>query len=180
MALVVELAEAHDEVRRSLEDRRTLASGRTDKILQTVRREIAALEEPVWGGDVYGDPVASTDRLEAALKALVDAGQADAAVRLGPELLDAGTRALEYEHEGESGYAISACLDLLFQALDATALSPADRIEWSLDLSLADPYDLFDVGLEDFQKKGYAKSEWSEVCDRLEQRLEASEPAVRG
>ena len=179
VALVAELAEAHDEVRRSLEDRRVLASGRTDKILQTVRREIAALEEPVWEGDGYGVPVASTDRLEAALKALVEAGQADAAVRLGPELLAAGTRAVEYEHEGESGYAISACLNLLFGALDATSLSPADRIEWSLDMSLTDPYDLFDVGLEDFQKKGYAKSEWSEVCDRLEQRLEASEPAAR-
>ena len=179
VALVAELAEAHDEVRRSLEDRRVLASGRTDKILQTVRREIAALEEPVWEGDGYGVPVASTDRLEAALKALVEAGQADAAVRLGPELLAAGSRAVEYEHEGESGYAISACLNLLFGALDATALSPADRIEWALDMSLADPYDLFDVGLEDIQKKGYAKSEWSEVCDRLEQRLEASEPAAR-
>ncbi|MCY3762848.1 MAG: hypothetical protein OXH50_16490 [Gemmatimonadetes bacterium] len=179
VALVVELAETHDEVHRSLEDRRTLASGETDRILQTVRREIAALEEPVWEGGGYGVPVASTDRLEAALKALVEAGQADAVVRLGPELLAAGTQAVEYEHEGESGDAISACLDLLFQALDATALSPADRIEWALDMSLADPYGLFDVGLEDFQKKGYAKSEWSEVCDRLEKRLEAEEPTPR-
>ena len=179
VALVVELAETHDEVHRSLEDRRVLASGRTDQILQTVRREIAALEEPVWGGDVYGDPAASTDRLEAALKALVEAGQADAAVQLGPELLEAGTRALEYEHEGESGYAISACLDLLFQALDATALSPADRIEWALDMALADEYDLCDAGMENFMKKRYARSDWSEVSDRLEQRLEADEPTPR-
>ena len=176
-ALVVELAETHDEVRRSLEDRRTLASGRTDQILQTVRREIAALEEPVW--DDYGVPVASTDRLEAALKALVEAGQAGAAVQLGPELLEAGTRALEYEHEGESGYAISACLNLLFQALDATALSPADRIEWALDMALADEYDLCDAGMENFMKKRYARSDWSEVSDRLEKRLEAEEPTPR-
>ena len=179
VALVVALADAHDEVRRSLEDRRTLASGRTDKILRTVRREIAALEEPEWEGRGYGVPVASTERLEGALKVLVEAGQADAAVRLGPELLTAGTRALEYDQEGESGYAIGACLKLLFGALDATSLSPADRIEWSLELSLADPYDLFDVGLEDLQKKGYARSDWSEVCDRLKKRLEADEPTHR-
>ena len=179
VALVVALADAHDEVRRSLEDRRTLASGRTDKVLRTVRREIAALEEPVWDGRGYGVPLAGTRRLEAALKALVEAGQADAAVGLGPELLTAGIRVVEYEEEGESGNAIGACLKLLFGALDATSLSPADRIEWSLDMSLADPYDLFDVGLEDLKKKGYARSDWSEVCDRLEQRLEASEPAAR-
>ena len=179
VALVVELAEAHDEVRRSLEDRRVLASGRTDKILRTVRREIAALEETVWEGDDYGVPVASTDRLEAALEALVEAGQADAAVRLGPELLAAGTRAVEYEHEGESGYAISACLNLLFQALGATALSPADRIEWALDMALADAYDLCDAGMGNFWKKGYARSDWSEVSDRLERRLQAHEPTPR-
>ncbi len=179
VALVMELAEAHDEVLQSLEDRRNLASGKTDQILQTIRREIAALEEPVWEGDGYGVPAASTDRLEAALKALVEAGQADAAVRLGPELLAAGTRAVEYEHEGESGYAISACLNLLFQALDATALSPADRIEWALDMALADAYDLCDAGLGNFWKKGYARSDWSEVSDRLERRPEADEPTPR-
>ena len=154
-----------------------LASGQTDKILRTVRREIAALEEPVWKGDGYGVPVAARHRLEAALKALVEAGHADAAVRLGQELLAAATRTLEHDDEGESGNAMSACLKLLFEALDATSLSPADRIEWALDMGLADRYDLCGAGLGNFLKKGYARSDWSEVSDRLEQRLEAHEPA---
>ena len=176
VTLLVQLAEAHEGVRRSLEDRRTLTSGKTHKVLQTIRSEIAALAEPAWDSYGYGVPVASTERLEAALRALVEAGRADAAVQLGPELLAAGSRALEYEHEGESGDAISACLDVLFRALDGTSLAAADRIEWALDMALADDYELCAAGLEDFWKKDYARSDWSAVCDRLAQRLETWEP----
>ena len=166
----------HEGVRRSLEDRRTLTSGKTHKVLETIRNEIAALAEPAWDSYGYGVPVASTERLEAALRALIEAGQADAAVQLGPELLAAGSRALEYEHEGESGDAISVCLDVLFRALDGTSLMAADRIEWALDMALADGYELCAAGLENFWKKDYARSDWSAVCDRLAQRLEIWEP----
>ena len=178
VSLVVELAEAYDEVRQLLADRRTLATGKTHKILQTIRGEIAVWEDPVWDRYGYGVPVANTDRLETALKALVEAGQADEAVRLGPELLAAGSQAVEHEHEGESSYAISVCLNLLFRALDTTSLSPADQIEWALDMTLADQYELCDAGLEDLWKKDYAKSDWSAVSDRLAQRLEATESAA--
>ena len=172
-ALLLELAETHDEVRRSLEDRRNLTSGQTHKVLKKIRSEIAALEEPVWETDDYGYHPASTERLKAMLQALVAAGQVDAAVRLGPELLAAGSRALEYEHEGESSEAIGACLDVLFRALDTTSMSPADRIEWVLDMALADEYELCCHGLENFSDKDYAKNDWSAVCDRLTQRLDA-------
>ena len=120
-ALLLELAETHDEVRRSLEDRRNLTSGQTHKVLKKIRSEIAALAEPVWETDDYGFQSASTERLKAMLQALVAAGQVDAAVRLGPELLAAGSRAREYEHEGESSEAIGACLDVLYRALDTTS-----------------------------------------------------------
>ena len=166
VALVVELADAHDEVRQSLADRRTLASGPPHKILQTVRRQIRALEEPG----------ANVDRLEAVLKGLVEAGQADAALRLGPELLSTSSQALQFEHESESGDALVACLNVLFQALEKSSLSPPDQMEWGLDMALADEYCLCDAGLDHLWKKRYAKSDWSAVSDRLAQRLEALEP----
>ena len=56
VALVIELADMHDEVRQLLADRRDLASGQTHKILQTIRREIRALEEPTWGDYDYAPP----------------------------------------------------------------------------------------------------------------------------
>lgn len=170
--LLLELAETHDEVRRSLEARRNLTSGETRRVLKSIRTEIATLEEPAWESHHYGYQVRNTDRLKAMLQALVASGQADAAVGLGPELLAAGTQALEYEHEGESSEAIGACLDVLFGALDKTSMSPADRIEWVLDMALADEYELCSEGFENLWNTDYAKRDWSEVCDRLAQRLD--------
>ena len=115
VALVIELADAHDAVRQLIVDRRNLASGQTQKILQMIRREIHALEESLWDEYNYRNPAANVGRLKAALKGLVAAGQADAAVRLGPELLDTGSRALEHDHEGESDAAFADCFEVLFQ-----------------------------------------------------------------
>ena len=178
VALVIELADAHDAVRQLLADRRTLAAGQTQKILQMIRREVHALEESLWDEYNDRDPAANAGRLKAALKGLVAAGQADAAVRLGPELLDAGSRALEHDDEGKSDAAFADCLDVLFQALDTVSLSPADQIEWAIDMEQADGYSLCAAGLKRLWKKGYAKSDWSAVCDRLAQRLEAIEPVA--
>ncbi len=173
--LLLELAKTHGEVRQSLENRRSLTTGEIRKVLKSIRSEIAALEEPAWESHHYGYQVRNTDRLKAMLQALVASGQVDAAVRLGPELLAAGTQALEYEHEGESTEAIGDCLDVLFQALDRSSLSPADRIEWVLDMALADEYELCCDGFENLWDKDYAKSDWSVVCDRLAQRLDDRE-----
>ena len=176
VALVIELADAHDEVRQLLADRRDLASGQTDKVLQTIRREIRDLAEPTWGDYDYAPPAINTDRLKAAFKGLIEAGQADAAVQLGPELLVASSQALEHDREGESDAAFADCLDVLFQALDTASLSPADQIEWAIDMEQADGYSLCAAGLAHLWKRPYAKSDWSAVCDRLAQRLEAIEP----
>lgn len=178
VALVIELADAHDAVRQLLADRRDLASGQTNKVLQMIRREIHALEESMW--DEYGDrdPAANAGSIKAALKGLVAAGQADAALRLGPELLDVGSRALMHDHEGEFSTAFADCFEVVFQALDTASLSPADQVEWALDMALADEYSLCDGGLDHLWKKRYAKSDWSAVCDRLAQRLEATESSA--
>ena len=176
--LLLELAETHDVVRQSLENRRSLTTGEIRKVLKRIRSEIAALEEPAWDSHHYGYQVRNTDRLKAMLQALVASGQVDAAVRLGPELLAAGTQALDYEHEGESTEAIGDCLDVIFQALDRSSLSPADRIEWVLDMALGDEYELCCDGFENLWDKDYAKSDWSVVCDRLAQRLDDREQPV--
>ena len=173
LSLVIELADTYQEVRQFLKDRRMLAPGQTQKILQTIRREIRGLEEPAWGDYRDGAPEARTERLEAALRALVETGQAGAALPLGQELLHAGSRAIQYEHDGESWDAISACLDILFRALDTASMSPADQVEWALDMALADEYTLCDAGLEYLWEKGYKRSDWSAASDRLAQRLEA-------
>ena len=84
LSLVVELADTYQEVRQFLEDRRMLASGQTQKILQTIRREISGLEEPAWGDYRDGAPEARMEGLEAALRALVETGQAGGGAATGP------------------------------------------------------------------------------------------------
>jgi len=175
VSLLEEIAAQFPEVHELLQDRRTLASGQSHQILQTVRREISALRQPEWDDYGYGAASGNIDRLEAALRALVESDQADAVVRLGPELLATGNRTIEYEHEGESSPQLSACLDIAFGALSSSSLSAVDQVEWAIDMALSDEYDLCDDGLARFWKKRYGKSDWSEVADRLQQRLDASE-----
>ena len=182
VSLMVELAEAHEEVSQWLEDRLALTMGRIDAILRVVRREIEALEEPDWIHDQYGPaaPVVNTDRLKAALAGLVKAGYATAAVRFGPELLYSSGRLIEHDHEGETCDGISACLDILFEALHEAFPSLADQVEWALDMVLADDYGLCDYDLEHFWSMRRSGSDWSVVADRLEQRLEEHESAGKG
>ncbi len=174
VALVVSVAEAHEEARQWFLDRRALGSGRAHEILRTIRREIRALEEAVWD-EYQGVPAGGAVRLHVAIEALVKAGHAEEAARLGPELLAAGTRALEHEQEGESAHGLTSCFDVLFRALDRTSLSPADQVEWALDMAQADGYGLCDDGLDRVWKKRYGKSGWSAVADRLAERVEATE-----
>lgn len=167
------------EVRQLLEDRRTFSSGRTRKMIQAVRREIAGLEEPVWDeyeyGYSHGGTVANLDRLQKYLHALVEAGRADDVLRLGPELLQAASRAVEHEHEGESSCELSACLDTVFQALPSSSLSPAEQLEWAIEMVRVDEYSLCDDAIDKFWDTGYAESDWSELADRLQKRLAALE-----
>jgi uncharacterized Zn finger protein len=58
-------------------------------------------------------------------------------------------------------------------------MSAADRIVWVLDMALADEYELCSEGFENLWDKDYAKGDWSEVCDRLAQRLDAREQPRR-
>ena len=50
-------------------------------------------------------------------------------------------------------------------------MSSADRIEWVLDMALADEYELCCEGFDNLWEEDYAQSDWSEVCDRLARRL---------
>jgi uncharacterized Zn finger protein len=172
--LVEELATSHPEIRQLLEDRRTLSSGQTGRILRTVRQEIASLSQPEWDDHEYGHPTADLDRLRDHLQALLAAGQADAVARLGPELLEAGSRAVELEHEGESSYDLSACLELVFQAL-TSSLAPADQLRQAVEMVLRDEYSLCEAGFQKLWKTRFTKADWETLSTHLHQRLEAQE-----
>ncbi|MEW6753131.1 MAG: SWIM zinc finger family protein [Candidatus Latescibacterota bacterium] len=171
VSLLEEIARDYAEVRRQLEDRQTLTSGRTAKMLRAARSELAALAQVDWQ-DGYGGHGADLDRLQTHLEALVKAGQADAVVRLGPELLEAGTRAVEAEDEGESSDPLRECLGVVFGALPRSGLTPVQQLAWAVDMAQADQHDLCEDGLAAFWETEFEPSVWSGLADQLAAQLE--------
>jgi len=174
VALVEELAARFTEVGQVLEDRQALSSGQTGKMIQAAQMEIERIAEPQdWDGRGFAEPEGDLSRVEEHLKALAAAGQADAVVQLGSDLVDAACQAVEsYDHDGDIAYGIEPCLAVIFQALKASTLSPAEQLEWAVDVELRDDYGLSGDARERFWKSRFAKGAWSDLADRLQQRLD--------
>ena len=54
--------------------------------------------------------------------------------------------------KGTPGMEISSCLDVVFQALPQSSLSPVEQMLWVIDAELEDEYELC-YGSESFWKK---------------------------
>jgi uncharacterized Zn finger protein len=136
IALLKEQAERHPAVRQALQDRIDLSAGAVKELVDAVREEIDELSgEPDWEDD-WGGGGAGSDyaRLLDRLQALLVAGHADKVIELGQELLEAGTRRVEMtDDEGETAEEIASCMDLVFEALSHSSLSPAEQMLWTID-----------------------------------------------
>lgn len=181
LALVQDLSERYPNVRKDLQDRENLSKGSVKKIVASVRKEIRELSsEPGWRNHWNHEGYTPDySRVQNRLKSLLANGHADEVVALGRELLEAGIRQVEMSHdEGETGMEISSCLDVVFQALPRSSLSPVEQMLWVIDAELKDEYDLC-FGAEYFWKKKQKASDWSRVADNLLERLNKLQP-VRG
>src|SRR5918992_2275142 len=173
IALLKEQAERHPAVRQALQDRTDLSAGAVKELVDAVREEIDELSgepdwEDDWGGGGSGSDYA---RLLDRLQALLVAGHADKVIELGQELLEAGTRRVEMtDDEGETAEEIASCMDLVFEALSHSSLSPAEQMLWTIDAELDDEYDLC-RGAGSFWRQEHAPADWNSVADELGQRL---------
>ena len=173
IALLKEQAERHPAVRQALQDRIDLSAGAVKELVDAVREEIDELSgepdwEDEWGGGGSGSDYA---RLLDRFQALLVAGHADKVIELGQELLEAGTKRVEMaDDEGETAEEIASCMDLVFEALSHSSLSPAEQILWTIDAELDDEYDLC-RGAGSFWKQEHAPADWNSVADELGQRL---------
>ena len=178
--LLGELTNAFPDVREFLEDRRKTRSGNAGTLLQAIRQELADIRaEPDWDEYDYDQeyqPV-SFNRLKTYLQALLIAGHADEAVPLGKELIDAVNFAIDnYDIEGDILDEVPACMEIVIQALPASSLSSFEKLAWAVDIDLADSYELcYDV-LENIWNNANKKSDWSELADELQNRLNAIRP----
>ena len=176
--LLDELTRAFPDVREFLEDRRKVRSGNASVLLKAIRKEIADIrEEPDWDEYEREYQPMSFNRLKTYLQALLLAGHADEAIPLGKELINAVIFALEtYDMDGDIFDEASACMEIVVRALPASSLSSSEQLIWAVDMDLADEYEFcYDV-LENIWNNAKKKSDWSELADELQKRLNAIRP----
>jgi uncharacterized Zn finger protein len=181
ISLFKDLSERYPSVREDLLDRQNLSKGSVKRIVVAVRKEIQELSsEPGWRNHWNHEGYTPDySRVKGRLKSLLANGHADEVVALGKELLEAGIGQVEMsDDEGETGNEISSCLDIVFQALPQSTLSPVEQILWVIDAELEDEHELC-YGAESFWKKKQKASDWNIMADRLLERLNKFQP-VKG
>jgi uncharacterized Zn finger protein len=181
ITLLKDLSERYPSVREALLDRQNLSKGSAKKIVAAVRKEIHELSsEPGWRNHWNHEGYTPDySRVKGRLKSLLANGHADEVVALEKELLKSGITLVEMSHdEGETSNEISSCLDIVFQALPQSTLSPVEQMLWVIDAELEDEYELC-YGAESFWKKKQKASDWNIVADSLLDRLKKFQP-VKG
>ncbi len=172
--LIETLARHYGEVNDYLQDRCSLATGDTKGMLAAAEEEIGNLDAYTDGYEEEDDDLAvNFPRLKEQLEALLAHGRADEVLALGEQLLEAGTRRVENEHEGESADDIRDCMKVVFEALPQSSLDTVEQMLWVVDAQLEDSYELCSDGVKTFWRQEFPSSAWSELADCLKRRLEA-------
>ncbi len=182
LALIHELAECSEEARTFLDTRTRLASGDVESIVGAVRAELRrATAEPGWRNYWTGEGhTPDYDLLTIYLRNLLSLGKANVVLDLGRELLQAGQEQVGLsDDEGETAVAIADALDPVWQALDNSSLSPAERLLWMYDRYAEDEYELCH-GSDDADIWEVEPEVWSDVADVLLVRLRPAEPPPDG
>jgi uncharacterized Zn finger protein len=174
-ALLLELAARYPEVARDILESEQLSHGRIDALERALLAEIHTLSaEPAWYNHrnrIGQQP--DYGRLAGKLRALGERGHADALLRLGAELWTRGHAQVEQsDDEGDTALALSACLDIVLEAVPASSLSRPAQLLWIIDRELEDDLDLLASAHEVLQRRVYTKTHWREVAEVLTSRLD--------
>lgn len=178
--MVVRLAANFPAVERALLEAEQLKSGQIKPLVRALRREIDNLtEEPAWSNHWSGEcdiPDYSHVRQQFAL--LLAAGHADVLLELGDALWRQGSEQVEQsDDEGETGYAIAECMDIVLQALPCSSLSKAAQMLWVIERLLEDQCDLLPSGEKMLDDERYGIEDWRQVATDLERKAEAAKKA---
>jgi len=183
VALLLELANTSDDIRRLLEGRAALAGGEVGAVVRNLRKELARVShEPAWRNSWTGEGNTPDYSMVAKyLENLLAAGQADLVLQLGLEVIAAGTEQVENaDDEGDTAMAVAEALSPMWEALGQSSLTPARRILWLYDRYLDDDHDLCSGALEEAEVDEVEPEVWNEVAEALLARLETKEmKAVR-
>ncbi len=181
VALIVDLTARYPEIERGILEKEQLATGRVEKVVSSLRREIRNLTaESAWYNPWKGEGnLPDYSHVREQLQALLDKGYADAVLKLGEELWTGAQEQVEQSHdEGETATAIAECMEVVLRAVTQSSLTPPEQLLWVIDHMLADEYSLLESGSTLLEGKAYSKEHWRLVADSLEARLKSeSKPA---
>lgn len=150
-----------------------LETGDHAAMIREARKELRSVtSEDAWYNSWEGHgSLPDYSRLRSQLRSLVDAEQCDAAIELGHELVERGMQQVEQSHdEGETAGEIASTLSIIAEAIVPSSLTDADRILFVIDSFLKDDYDLCG-SFGEVLDRGYPKSAWAEVAEKLKSRL---------
>ncbi len=179
VGLLLEAAQKYPSIREDFLHRQKLSKGDVKNIVAAVRKEILSLSaEPAWRNHWNDEGyIPDYSRVRNRLETLLSAGHADAVIALGKDLLDAGLQQVEMSHdEGETAEEVSSCLEVVFNALSRSSLSPVEQMLWVIDAEIEDEYDLC-AGSKCFWEEKRKATHWSAVADELTQRLNCFRPS---
>jgi uncharacterized Zn finger protein len=181
LELLVNFAARHPEVKRSILEADQLQSGKIDKLASALRKEIKAVtSEEAWYNPWKGEGHRPDySHIKEQLAALLQQGHADTVAELGLELWKGGNAQVAESHdEGDTASEIGECLEIVFQAVTASALSRPEQLLWMIDIFLEDQLAISDSCERFIRGRIYGKEDWGAVARSLQARLK-NMPAPR-
>jgi uncharacterized Zn finger protein len=171
--LILELAGKFPQIAQELTDRKQLASGDIESLINRLKKEIREISsEPGWQN--YWQQEGYTPDYSGIcikLETLLKAGHADEVLMLGKELIQFGNQQIEESHdEGETATEIEECMPVIVKALEQSSIATADKLTWAVDVVLKDDYDVFNA-FGEYLDRPHTKSDWNTLADRLLKQL---------
>ncbi len=173
ITLLETIAEHYPAARDFLIDHFHLALGEVEKLVHSTRKEIDRISaEPGWRNSWSGEgETPDYSEVRRRLEMLLSRGHADEVIGLGKRLLEKGTsQAEQSDDEGETQDEIASCMNIVFEALSQTSLSPAEQMLWAGEAALEDEYELT-AGSDVFWEQKHQPADWSILADTLLQKL---------
>ena len=171
--MIEAFAREYPLIRQHLEDQCNFSEGKVASLIKTIHKEIVKLSQtPGWHN--HWDHEGFTpdySRVRKLLAQLVESGHADEVVALGKEMLAAGEEQVETSNDnGETAEEITACLEIIFEALLQSTLPVVERMLWAIEAELNDQYGLCN-GLSIFWKQEFSTTDWEKLVLKMKDQL---------
>ncbi|NTU53393.1 MAG: SWIM zinc finger domain-containing protein [Chlorobiaceae bacterium] len=155
-------------------ERELLAKGKIDPMVRSLRKEIRNLTAMDAWSNEWNDECSLPDYsgVEQRMRALLDAGHADAVFELGQELWQRGNEQVGRSNDdGETAMSIGGCMKIVLKALSESRLSRRDQLVWLFDHLREDAHDLLDGVEKVIEDTRYSTADWHDLSVDLEERL---------